>query len=508
MAWNNLGMLLKYRGGFMHRFVVLLIVWFICRSAMAQDPVEEMMRKIKERTEAQMKKTEKYVRDYIARDDSLFADFLKKDWEYFQAYQGRLRDPKPKPKELPAAEPKPTPPLPGGAAKVIAQPEPEPKAQPPAPPPPPPDVKRGTELNFDYFTMPIKLMYDEKTKITLHTPINNLAISNFWDELSRTDFADLKTQIDGYVKRMNLNDYGCAQLLYQTGKQIYGDKPNEIRLFIWFMLVKSGYKARVGYNNAGVYLLLPIRNMVYSVPYLTLGGQQYFAIRFENEPELTGALYTYDTEYPGADRSLSLMVPAAPQFKNAVLQKNLTFSYGGKQYSLALKYSDDAVRFFKYYPQTDWDVYFSYQTAPAVQNAILNALKPIITGRSEPDAVNLILRFVQTAFEYKTDDDNFGREKPLFPDETVFYDFSDCEDRSIMFAYLVRELLGLEVVGLHYPGHMATAVRFVSAVSGDFVSFEGKNYLVCDPTYINADIGMAMPQFKNVSPNVVKIKAL
>jgi len=32
--------------------------------------------------------------------------------------------------------------------------------------------------------------------------------------------------------------------------------------------------------------------------------------------------------------------------------------------------------------------------------------------------------------------------------------------------------------------------------------------LVCDPTYINADIGMAMPQFKNVSPNVVKIKAL
>jgi hypothetical protein len=117
--------------------------------------------------------------------------------------------------------------------------------------------------------------------------------------------------------------------------------------------------------------------------------------------------------------------------------------------------------------------------------------------------VNILLRFVQTAFQYKTDQDQFGREKPFFPEETIYYPFSDCEDRSVLFAYLVRNLTGLEVVGLDYPGHIATAVRFPTQVPGESVGYQGKRFVVCDPTYINAGAGMCMPQFKSVTPNVI-----
>lgn len=120
--------------------------------------------------------------------------------------------------------------------------------------------------------------------------------------------------------------------------------------------------------------------------------------------------------------------------------------------------------------------------------------------------VNLLLCFVQTAFSYQVDDQQFGREKFLFPEETLFYPYSDCEDRSILFAYLVRELLGLEVIGLDYPGHVATAVRFSEEVPGDFVLCQGRKYTVCDPTYINATLGMGMPQFRGVDPQVILIR--
>jgi hypothetical protein len=110
---------------------------------------------------------------------------------------------------------------------------------------------------------------------------------------------------------------------------------------------------------------------------------------------------------------------------------------------------------------------------------------------------------VQTAFEYKTDPEQFGREKPLFPDETLFYPFSDCEDRAILFAYLVRHMLGLDVVALDYPGHIATAVMFSTDIAGDSIVFHGKKYIICDPTYVNADVGASMPEFKNVKPNVI-----
>ena len=39
---------------------------------------------------------------------------------------------------------------------------------------------------------------------------------------------------------------------------------------------------------------------------------------------------------------------------------------------------------------------------------------------------------------------------------------------------------------------------------GDFVTVEGKKYIVCDPTYIGASIGKAMPQFKRVAAKVLK----
>ncbi|MFH1213095.1 MAG: hypothetical protein V1681_03340 [Candidatus Neomarinimicrobiota bacterium] len=490
----------------MKRLCLLLICLVTFSRLGAQDPVEEMMRKIKERTDAQMKKSEQYVKDYIARDDSLFAKFLEEDWKMFEAYKGRVRDKMPKPKSLPAAEPKKEAPLPGSPANITAKPQPTPPPPPPPPPPPVPQVQRGQKVEVQYFDANLSLVYDENTKIILKRPIDNQAISDFWDAMGRTDFSDLKKQIDANGNSMRLNDYGYTLLLSKIGKKIYGSSPDEIRLFTWFMLIKAGFNARVGYNTAGIYLLLPIKNMVYSTPFLTLDGIQYFAVKLDDGgPELNGSLYTYDGKYPGADRSMSLMINAPLAIKNATSVKNLSFDYGGQHYTMGLKYEVDAINFFKYYPQTDWDVYFSYKVSPSVNNAILTSLKPLISGRSEPDAVNLILRFVQTAFDYKTDDDNFGWEKPLFPDETIYYDFSDCEDRSIMFAYLIRDLLGLEVLGLHYPGHMATAVKFTSNVTGDTVTFEGVKYLICDPTYINADIGMCMPQFQSVNPECVKM---
>ena len=126
-------------------------------------------------------------------------------------------------------------------------------------------------------------------------------------------------------------------------------------------------------------------------------------------------------------------------------------------------------------------------------------------GMDEQKAINFLLRFVQTSLRYKTDEVQFGKENYLFPEETLYYPYSDCEDRSILFAWLVHSLLGMDVVGLDYPGHVATAVLFEGHVDGDSVTHNGKRYVIADPTYVNALIGMAMPNFKNEKPEVIKI---
>lgn len=91
----------------------------------------------------------------------------------------------------------------------------------------------------------------------------------------------------------------------------------------------------------------------------------------------------------------------------------------------------------------------------------------------------------------------------LFADETLFYPYSDCEDRAILYSILVRDLLDLDVVLLHYPGHLATAVCFGTELTGDHLTIGDRRYTVCDPTYIHADVGQAMPKFKKIPAEVI-----
>ena len=66
-------------------------------------------------------------------------------------------------------------------------------------------------------------------------------------------------------------------------------------------------------------------------------------------------------------------------------------------------------------------------------------------------------------------------------------------------------MLGLDAILLDYPNHIASAVRFTEEIPGDYVVLDdGAKYLICDPTYIGASIGLAMSQFKNVAAKVLK----
>lgn len=133
----------------------------------------------------------------------------------------------------------------------------------------------------------------------------------------------------------------------------------------------------------------------------------------------------------------------------------------------------------------------------------------MVQGKSAYDAVATLLHYMHFGFDYATDDDQFGYEKPFFCEENFYYPRNDCEDRSILFSRLVRNLLGLEVVLLDYPNHIATAVCFPDGnVGGDYYEVEGRRYVVCDPTYIGAGIGMAQPAYKRVRADIIKLAPL
>lgn len=330
--------------------------------------------------------------------------------------------------------------------------------------------------------------------------LNENAIADAYEALCNSDYKPLLADCAQIRKDLRLNDWGVFTLVRQVA-DTYCGTANESIVMQQFLLNEMGYKARMARKATEDKMMLFVATdcSIYAHPYITLNGQNYYNLSGNNEQ---CQFYMCQKDSPKAKNSVGMQLKEAPLFPGTVV--SFTHQAKGSAARVTVDVPKALMDFYKDYPQCDYSVYFNAPVNAAMENRILSSLAPLVQGRNEADAANILINFVQTAFQYQTDGQQFGYEKPFFVEELFYYPYSDCEDRAMLFSYLVRKLLGLDVVLLDYPEHIATAVRFNGNVSGDYLMVNGRKYIVCDPTYIGASIGMTMPRYKTVSAKVLK----
>lgn len=330
--------------------------------------------------------------------------------------------------------------------------------------------------------------------------LNENAIADAYEALCNSDYKPLLADCAQIRKDLRLNDWGVFTLVRQVA-DTYCGTANESIVMQQFLLNEMGYKARMARKATEDKMMLFVATdcSIYAHPYITLNGQNYYNLSGNNEQY---QFYMCQKDSPKAKNSVGMQLKEAPLFPGTVVSS--THQAKGSAARVTVDVPKALMDFYKDYPQCDYSVYFNAPVNVAMENRILSSLAPLVQGRNEADAANILINFVQTAFQYQTDGQQFGYEKPFFVEELFYYPYSDCEDRAMLFSYLVRKLLGLDVVLLDYPEHIATAVRFNGNVSGDYLMVNGWKYTVCDPTYIGASIGMTMPRYKTVSAKVLK----
>ena len=330
--------------------------------------------------------------------------------------------------------------------------------------------------------------------------LNENAIADAYEALCNSDYKPLLADCAQIRKDLRLNDWGVFTLVRQVA-DTYCGTANESIVMQQCLLNEMGYKARMARKATEDKMMLFVATdcSIYAHPYITLNGQNYYNLSGNNEQ---CQFYMCQKDSPKAKNSVGMQLKEAPLFPGTVVSS--THQAKGSAARVTVDVPKALMDFYKDYPQCDYSVYFNAPVNAAMENRILSSLAPLVQGRNEADAANILINFVQTAFQYQTDGQQFGYEKPFFVEELFYYPYSDCEDRAMLFSYLVRKLLGLDVVLLDYPEHIATAVRFNGNVSGDYLMVNGRKYIVCDPTYIGASIGMTMPRYKTVSAKVLK----
>lgn len=488
--------------------VLLLTVMLIFIDSAYGESYEEWLKANSSGVTEAAEEFESFKSDY----DKSFNSYLDKEWKAFKVFSGVKAYKKPKPKTLPKlkTQPKKKNAKDKKPEKIvkIKKPKPLPKSiKKTQPKRQTPKTKYTGMADFGFYGRAVKFDYDPKLNVSLASGIDNKSISVFWKNVSNSDGKYVVDKLKQTKEDLDLNDWGYYRLVSKFSREVLsgGDKNSRI-LLMWYLLIQSGYEVKVGHDSSNAYLLLPVKNKLYASSFLTLDkGRKFYVFDDRGNTKLTSSVYTYKGNHKESKKVMDFYVKRAPLLLTTLKTKNIKFDYYGKKYDFDVKYRKSNVDYFKNYPQIDFDVYLNAPVSNEANISLVSALRPILSGKSEEDAVNILLRFTQKSFEYKTDRDQFGKENYLMPEETLFYPYSDCEDRTIIFAYLVRQLLGLQVVALHYPNHLAAAVKFSDDKSGDYVTHRGQKFIVTDPTYINANMGMAMPQFKNVVPKVIEI---
>jgi len=422
---------------------------------------------------------------FVSQMDKDFAKSLGKEWKEFDtkvkpSYQS------PKPSTIPYAPPQPIK-QPDNTPKIniiIINP---PQRKEPRLPSVPAITQGYKKVSLNFFSQDITLVYNTKLNYQLNR-FDNSKIANYWLTLSNIEINNFLEQIRGYKQKLNLNDWHLYLLVKKIAINIIHDKNNS-KLLTWFLLNKLGYDVKIGITNGDVYLMPSSQQLIYNTQYSKIHQRRYYTFEYK------GKIRTYPSQFKNT-KTLNFDNATTPYLKRDIHHRILLFTDNGKQYRISIPYNKNLIELYSKYPSLNWKYYFNQPIDPLTKFEIFKQLKGIINNMTEVQAVNFLLHLTQSGFKYETDDEQFGRERSLFLEESLNFPANDCEDRSIFFGKLVKELLGLRVVGLHYPNHVATAVEFKSNVKGDNVTYENRRYIICDPTYIGADIGHAQPKFK------------
>lgn len=435
--------------------------------------------------------------EYKEKQDKEFADFLKGQWREFDTFRGKVRISEPKPKQVPVVVPA----VPVPAAPVVQVPV-QPVLPPPAPPQPKPAPVAADTLEIMFFGNAVSFSFDPQWRgYRLAGGAKPEAISAFWTMMSGSKYETTIQSVNAARRDLKLDDWGGVTLWRDVAQALQPERRAEQNLLLWYFLVKSGYDVRLGYAGQDVHLFVAVRQPVYATKFTKVGDQTYYAVLTADHGDSIRSFYTYEASYPNKLNPLDIHAASTDFTRTVSAQRALSFDYKGKPVRLNVPYDRRLVQYLDSFPQSEFELYFDTDGSSLVRQGLLAELRKYTATMGEEEAVDFLLAFVQKAFAYKNDDEQFGREKYFFVEESLHFPYNDCEDRSVIFSWLAHELVGIKVIGLVYPGHMTTGVA-LKQLKPEFstVTYQGRQYAIADPTYIGASVGMAMPSYAKLKP--------
>lgn len=368
---------------------------------------------------------------------------------------------------------------------------------------------KGYNISFEFYNDTFNLQIDSSIIVSNKTELSEQFIRSCYQKVNNGRYSSILDTLISYKEKHQLNDWLYYQLIRKTAQAISPKNENYERytFYKWFLLGKSGYDARLTIADNRIIFYVYNDEDISDIPFLMFKNKKYMCLNYHDYAHADlNKVPPYDMiSIPEAKKSFSYVVTRMPDFKpGSYSEKKLEFSYKHKVYHFNIKLNPEVEAIFANYPGVDFEHYFNIPLSKETYGSLIPLLKKNLDGMKQKKGIDYLMRFTRYAFLYENDDENFGKEKRLSPEETLFSKYSDCDDRAALFFYLVKEIYNLPMIALLYPTHITMAVQFDKPV-GTPIVYKGKTYSVCEPTpqAENLSIGQLSSNLKNIPYKVV-----
>ena len=364
----------------------------------------------------------------------------------------------------------------------------------------------GYGFNVDFYGHGLEFEAPTIAHVKAPFKINKSTVQHALSSIKSSDLTQISDQIKHAKAEYSLDGLGTVLLADKIVKNITGSK-NTQSLLKYRILQTLNYDVQLTYTRNTISCFGRLSQKPAASVYILYRNKRYTNLNFND-------MRTYGTRYVLSDSRYDPKATAldytgeVPELNANQSFSHLTWSFQGKLYQLKAIKNLSFSAYLSDLPQFDLGpAYIKMNHSAEFQTSVLTPLEAYLDDmHTNMQKANFLLKFAQSAFEYKTDNDQFGHEKYNFPEETIGSAFSDCEDRTLLLAYLYKRLLGFESVMLHFESekHVCLGVKIPNRSNAYSFKFKQEAYMVAEPTGIGFDVGETGIPLKKIT-NVIEL---
>jgi len=309
-------------------------------------------------------------------------------------------------------------------------------------------------------------------------------IIDAYEHLQNCDPSEFLARCQDYRRNYKLGDWHFFEIIALASEKMYQSEKFQA-VFQWFMLRKALIDAQLFYRDNQLYVYAASPDAEFGFYTIERNQKRYVNLTAWREGVDLYQRQTYLPEFlidPTADRNFWFHISSLPNLPSPrIIQRKIFFQHKGQTFSCDVNLNKDHLEMMDRYPYYSQVQFFHMDMSAEAEASLLPQLKEYMEGWKRVQKVEFLLSFVRTAFFYKEDHEEFGHEKPMSPEQTLYYSYSDCEDRSALFFYLVRRLLDLPVIVIDFDEHVGVAIE-LAEVKGDYFTHKGRRFVYCEAT--------------------------